>query len=252
MGMEASRRFGRYKAESVKKVLKPSLVNDTTLKKLTDAWLSVGWIDHYLELIDENLSAILRHIKDIQYTAKDVEKFSIALAEFQGGRYFNERAGYFLSALINNGPESDYVVHTRQLSENIDLLGLKNTKNITLNGNAGQFVGMFMVSGKLIIKGSALWMTGSSLKGGEILIQGNGGFYLGNQMDDGKIIVEGSTEKDVGEHMKGGRIFVHGNGGISLGSYMAGGEIHVGGDIGWIGSIKHGKIFHKGKLIVDK
>jgi len=34
---------------------------------------------------------------------------------------------------------------------------------------------------------------------------------------------------------------------------MSGGEIHVFGEIGSIyGTIAHGKIYHKGKLIVDK
>jgi formylmethanofuran dehydrogenase subunit C len=52
--------------------------------------------------------------------------------------------------------------------------------------------------------------------------------------------------------MKGGVIRILGSTDRDVGFGMIGGEIHVEGAIGSIGNIRNGKIYHKGKLIVDK
>lgn len=60
--------------------------------------------------------------------------------------------------------------------------------------------------------------------------------------------------------MKSGTVVLEGDVGVSVGTEMSGGEIHIEGEIGNLEesirrcneTIVHGKIFHKGKLIVDK
>ena len=54
--------------------------------------------------------------------------------------------------------------------------------------------------------------------------------------------------------MKKGVITINGNALCQVGSDMTGGEIHVNGEIErmTIGAVKHGKVYNKGRLWVDK
>jgi formylmethanofuran dehydrogenase subunit C len=52
--------------------------------------------------------------------------------------------------------------------------------------------------------------------------------------------------------MAGGRITIEGNAGKLVGNHMRGGEIRLNGDFVSLGAVKSGKVYHKGKLIVDK
>ena len=307
--LAVSKRFGMYKDEDKKEIRVPEIVHDQTFIRLQDAWQNVRWKGHYSEFGKENYSAVLASIKGIQYSSKDVEKFSAALAVFQESDEFSERVGYFLSCLINSCHETDFTIHTRQLNGDIAYLGLYNVKNIIVNGNPGEKIGHGMIRGRITLNESTGWMPGGCMEGGEIVIHGDGGHHSGQWMDggiiiiegdagagigewmkNGQIIVEGNAWKEVGHSMKGGKIIVKGNAGCrtgismdngeiiingdcgyGLGNYMSGGritvngsackeigyrmkggEIHIEGDIGKIGEVEHGKIYHKGKLIVKK
>ena len=268
--LSVSKRFGMYKDEEKKAVRVPAVFENQVLRQLRDAWINVQWKGEYLEFLDKNYKAALAAIKDIPYTSKEVEMFSLALSEFQDVKDFASKAGYFLSALINSSPESDFTVCTGQLDGRINFLGLWNTKNITVEGNTGRFIGHSMICGRIVIEGSTAWMVGHMMETGEIVICGDGGNYLGDDMKGGKIIVKGNVGGTAGNSMKNGEIIVEGNGDIEVGMYMKGGKITVKGDVkgvGWLnGGEVHlfgecdemcrlgrgGKIYHKGKLIVDK
>lgn len=199
-------RFGRYKPEEEKEVRKVEVKADRVLEQLIAAWKKLGDGRRYGDA--------LRYVADIDYSAKDVENFSITLAEFQDEERFADKAGYLLSALVNNGKDTEYVIHTHHLSQKIDYLGYANTKNILVDGDAGNFVGQLM-------------------KGGKITVNGKAG--------------EGA-----GMWLAGGAIIVNGNVDCSVGLGMTGGEISINGEIGSIVLVGQGKIYHKGVLIVDK
>ncbi len=280
-------RFKGYKPEDEKLVRKVEVVEDKTLKRLKAAWkelqFGVGSGD------DGYVNAVAL-VKPLNYSASDVEKFSIALAEFQDEKSFGEKAGIFLSALINNGNEQDYVVHTNHLSVAIDYLGVLNRKNITVEGDAGKSAGEGMKGGSITVKGNAGACVGEEMEGGSVSVIGNTGMFIGNRMNGGSITVHGNVGVHAGsamkkgsitvggnagdyagQMMKGGSIKVNGSAGWDLGEFMEGGsiavngntsrvghgmkggEIHVEGKIGIVAvNIQHGKIFHKGKLIVDR
>ena len=165
---------------------------------------------------DEPLTSyerILARLEKTKHTAADVERFSIALAEFQEEEEFSAKAGIFLSALMNSGKDQDYAIHTAHLHMTPDFIGYQNTKNITVDGDVGDTAGA--------------WMTG-----GSITITGNAGITLGLGMRAGSITVNGDADYHIGRS-------------------MVGGEIRIEGGIGKIAAVQ-GKIFHKGKLIVDK
>jgi len=243
-------RFGKYKPEEEKEVRKVQVKEDKVLKKLKTAWKKVKADAH--RFCDDFHRDALKQVKGLDYSAKDVENFSIVLVEFQGEKYFSDKAGAFLSALINNGKDSNYVIHTGHLARAIDFLGYKNTKNMIVNGNAGHNVGHGMQDGTINVNGNAGHFVGRAMEAGSIIVNGSAGWDIGYQMINGTIIVRGNAEFSVGAKMKGGSITMSGNAGENVGDEMEGGEIRVEGKICEIGPVRGGKIYHKGKLIVDK
>jgi hypothetical protein len=207
-------RFTKYQPESERTVRKVEVVEDETLKQLKKAWKAVV----YNQDVGYDFEQALKLVAGSRYSAADVEKLSLVLAEFQDEGDFSEKAGHFLSALINNGNDADYVIHTAHLAGPLDALGFRNTKNITVYGDVG--------------------------------------LSLAGSMTGGSITVKGNADNDVGCYMEGGIIIIEGNAeGYDIGVYMTGGEIHVEGEmVPLCDVIKmiHGKIFHKGELIVDK
>lgn len=241
--------FRGLKPETEKPVRPIELVDDETLEKMKEAWKPVE-----IDKSDWNASYenALAQVKKLKYTAKDVENFSIALAGFQNEGLFSYKAGYFLSALINNCKDNEFIIHTAHL-ELIRYFGYKNTKNIVVKGDLGGIVGLRMECGSITVEGNAGDWVGDEMNGGNITVKGNATDWAGDEMKGGVITVEGDVGYSLGEEIGGGTIIVKGNAGNGVGRLMTGGEIRLEGEYGGIGdNIKHGKIFHKGVLIVDK
>lgn len=262
--------FDRYGPEK-ERAVRGVDVNDEVLQQLRAAWKRFG--DAYLEGEEEegNYLAAIKAIKDVEYTARDVEKFSIAMAEFQDEEEFGSKAGDFLSALINEGSDSSYTIHTRYLNTLITGLGHNNTKHIqvegdvgkyvgykmkggsiTINGSSDDYLGGWMEGGRIIVRGDSRTFVGGTMKGGEIIVEGNTRFNTGAHMEGGSIVVEKNTDSYTGNRMEGGKIVVKGNSGKGVGNEMQGGEIHLEGEYESIAmNTKGGNIYHKGELIIE-
>lgn len=174
----ANRRFGRYRTEKEQAIRIPEVKENATLRQLKDA---------FRRYLDGGHRDALPLISGINYTAEDIELFSIALAGFQGGPKFDYRAGYFLSALINNGSETDYRVH---IMYSIRFLGHKNTKNIIVDGNVESYLGDLMQGGRIVVNGNAEACLGAGMSAGDIII--NGDFdKLGDNIRGGNIYCKG-------------------------------------------------------------
>ncbi|MDD5171770.1 MAG: hypothetical protein PHF60_01920 [Candidatus ainarchaeum sp.] len=283
--------FKGYRPETEKTVRKVEVVENETLKKLKNAYRKLEYGGERLHEDNKNCyAAAMSFVKQLTYSAAEVENFSVALAEFQNDEDFDGKAGLLLSALINNGDDADYVIHTTHLSIAPDSLGYENTKNIIVKGNAGYLLGQgmkggsiivegdtearlgeFMQDGAIIVEGDVDGDVGHGMKGGQITvkghvsgsigwwmaggiitIKGNAGDNVGYSMKSGAIIVGGDANDSIGERMTGGAITVGGRAGDQIGKQMLGGEIHLEGDYASIPKgIKLGKIFHKEELIYD-
>ncbi|NYZ74442.1 hypothetical protein H0O00_04835 [Candidatus Micrarchaeota archaeon] len=223
-------RFGRYKPETEQTVRKVEVVENETLKKMKTVWKT----RRYNYSITNGYGEMLESIKNRRYSAKDIENFNLALVEFQNGLRFSEKAGQFLSALINSSKDSEFVIHTYHLARLVHHLGCRNTKNIAVKGDIGRWAG-------------------NTMDGGALIVEGDAGSFVGQMMKGGTITVGGDVGSQLGNGMHGGSITVRGNSGELVGFLMRGGEIHIEGDyVSIADNIIHGKIFHKGKLIVDK
>jgi len=290
--LAASGRFGIFKPESEQPpVRKLEVVQNETLNKLLGVWKDPSWqsaphTNNEWEADSWCLNRLRRLFGKVSYSVEDVANFSFALAQFQTDPWFYHSSNIFLSALINNGRDQEYVIFTTHMNAPYSG-GFRNTKDIIIKGNAGHALGKSMIGGSVIVEGDAgknvgLFMdggrivvkgdsktVGDSTHGGHILIQGKTGM-VGRGMDGGAIEVIGDADEiavigggivtihgDVTHAVSGtsrkGSVTVMGDVHGSVGSIMSGGEIHIEGEIGEISEkIKHGKIFHNGVLIVDK
>ena len=209
------RKFQRYKPEKPKTVRQLQVYSkNPTQAKLTIAWNSFHFIDGSSH--DVGYQNALSSIKDIDYSAKDVERFALQLYNSWGDELFGKEAGIFLSALANSGKEQDYRLFLEHIDEQLCFIGLRNTKHINVSGCAGNLVGYKMASGTITVDGNVLDGLGDGLEGGKIIVHGTVG-GLGENMRGGEIHLE--AEQDIDALIK---------------------------------NVKHGKIFHMGKLIVDK
>jgi len=240
--------FSPFKPESEQQVRKKEVKTDTAAEKIKKAWKGIkrhgAWDIHY--------AGCLERIKKIDYSAKDVEAFSLALSGSLEEKYFSENAGMFLSALINNCKESSFVIHTTHLGE-IEHIGYKNTKEIVVRGDAGQYLGNSMICGTISVNGNTDGMCGNEMENGTIIVEGNASYGVGCLMVGGTLIVKKDTDHNVGQFMRGGSIIVEGFADENIGREMEGGEIHLNGTYG---SIYHmifgGRIFHKDERIFPK
>ncbi len=108
---------------------------------------------------------------------------------------------------------------------------------IQVNGNAKSFVGKGMTDGYINVKGDAEDFVGWEMNGedAEITIHGEAGQWLGIDMKQGKIVALKNTKKGLGWGMKDGFVVVYGNyidksSDIGVGKDMDGGKITVKGN----------------------
>ncbi|MDD5171995.1 MAG: hypothetical protein PHF60_03075 [Candidatus ainarchaeum sp.] len=197
--------FGKYKPEDENAVRKVEVVENETLRQLKKAWgnYTVAGVLHDLDYLPA-----LALAEKLEYTAADVEKFCIALAEFQDEKHFSKKAGLFLSALINNGKDTDYVIHTKHLVRPMECICFQNTKNVIVKGNALLGIGWDMKRGQIIVEGDADHLVGLRMRGGSITVKGNAGEWVGSKMTGGKIRLEGGC-KSIATDATGGQIFRH-------------------------------------------
>jgi len=208
--------FGRYKPESERSIGVPKVVEDKRLKQLKDSFkklksrrfAAIGIDDACKQRYEQSLLLI----KGIDLTSTDITMFSIALAKL-AEENFSQASGIFLSALINNCTEDRFAIVAKHFEEPVSCIGYRNTKDIMIDGDAGDFVGL--------------------------------------DMEGGAIVVNGRAGREIGRGMRNGKIIVNGNAGDTVGRYMEGGEIRLEGDYYLLSdNVRGGSIYHKGKLIV--
>jgi formylmethanofuran dehydrogenase subunit C len=122
----------------------------------------------------------------------------------------------------------------------LDFIGKElNGGSITVEGDAGAYLGFGMKSGDIKIYGDAGLYAGCEMKNGYLEIDGNAGDFLGSAlpgnkigMKGGTILVKGNAGERAGDHMRRGNILIEGNAGDYCGSRMTAGTIAVMGQTG--------------------
>jgi formylmethanofuran dehydrogenase subunit C len=235
------------------------ILADKKIEVKTDPVLQSG-VDYFQNLLeseklnDQTWGERYEHIASSlhkRYGSKEIEELSLILGRYQGSKKFDPLAGIFLSVLINQSYDKDFVLHTDHLANYPGCIGYCNSKNINVNGNVGGYLGRNMKDGKIIVErnaedhtgdgmtggvidinGDAKNSTGSWMHGGKIIVRGNAGMDTGEIMTSGEITILGNADRELGRLMEGGMIRVYGNTGNNIGFEMKNGEIFISGDSG--------------------
>ena len=125
-------------------------------------------------------------------------------------------------------------------TDKLDFIGRNmTTGTITVEGNVGAYLGLFLEGGQITVTGDTGVYTACEMKSGQIKINGNAGDFVGgarpgykNGMTGGTVIVTGNTGARTGDHMRRGMILIEGNAGDYCAARMISGTIAVLGNVG--------------------
>jgi len=225
--LAASARFRGFVPEPERIVRAGQAQANPKIEAMKAVWKDAGDWDEFIAGEHPLQDTMLGALKGLAYTSKDVEEFSLSMACFQGTRDFSERAGVFLSALINGSIDRSFIIHTRHLARAVDYFGFLNSKEIIVDGDIGHSCGQRMAGGSIVVKGSAGGWCGNMMSGGAITVHGSAGDFLGMRMESGMIRVLGGSGCYCGSSMKGGRLFLRGGALFGSGDEMRGGDIYI-------------------------
>jgi hypothetical protein len=182
-------------------------------KLLEEEAKELVWMVQYNTII-KAYEVAERYVRDIHYSAEDIEDFCFALENTQKIPYLIPGpAGLYISALCNYAKEEEILLKLSELKTEINLLGFRLTK------------------------------------GKRLLIEGDAGDFTGIGLEGGDLVVEGNAKNWTGAGMRSGRILVKKNIGLHTGEWMMGGEIHVGGRVRGLGNIVEGQVFEREKMV---
>ena len=245
---DMSRSFGRYKKEVTQPVRQVEVKEDRKLAKIRAAWDNLRLVTQDSPDYEE----ACRLVRDIGHSAKNVERFSISLADLQDEQFFGIRAGYFLSALVATGKSRTYRITTRHLAYQIHELGYFNpkNKNIIVDGDIGYGVGVKMIGGIILVRGNTASAVGQEMEGGNIIVEGSVvDGIAGFEMRGGKILIKGNGGDRIGYYMRGGTLEVMGTAGEFVGEDAKGGTIYLNCDYKSIDETTRARIYHRGALV---
>ncbi len=137
------------------------------------------------------------------------------------------------------GSDTENIVF-KNSSQCFDNIGKNMTLgSITLEGDAGAYLGFGLKNGTIHCKGNAQAFAACNMVSGLLKIDGNTGDFLGGAssglrkgMRGGTVIVKGHAGDRVGDQMRRGLILIEGNVGDYCASRMIAGTIGVLGNVG--------------------
>ena len=160
--------------------------------------------------------------------ARDVQQFSILMAEHQEDVAFPLCAGAYLSALVSHCTDKEVTIVTQHLNSYVELLGWHNQGHTLVIRGDVDSVATDMKGGKVIVEGLATRVAGYRMKGGELILQQFRGECIGEALNGGKIVCHANVSSKVGTNMRDGEIWIDGSCG-GLGKDITGGNIYVQG-----------------------
>jgi len=131
--------------------------------------------------------------------------------------------------------------------------GIQVRAELSIDGEAGDFLGAFNAGAVLRTRGDVASYTGYGMLSGAIVVLGSAGEATGAFQRGGEIIVFGDARSSLGWRMAGGLIAVKGDAGGRIGPGMGGGELAVLGTAeGPVGAgMRGGTIFVRQGTPVD-
>jgi methylamine---glutamate N-methyltransferase subunit B len=115
-------------------------------------------------------------------------------------------------------------------------VGLPSAVSITVDGNAGYFLGGLCGGEEggpdIEVNGFVGWSVGENLMGGSIRVKGSASQSAGSSARGGRIVIEGNASLRAGISLKGATLAIGGDAGAMTGFMAQAGTILIGGDAG--------------------
>jgi methylamine---glutamate N-methyltransferase subunit B len=111
-------------------------------------------------------------------------------------------------------------------------VGLASRITVTIDGNAGYYIGGLGDGPDITINGFTGWGTGENLMSGNIRVKGSASQSAAASAHGGTVIVEGDASLRAGISLKGGTLAIAGDAGNLTGFMAQAGTILIGGDAG--------------------
>ncbi|MEE9277115.1 MAG: glutamate synthase [Dehalococcoidia bacterium] len=129
-------------------------------------------------------------------------------------------------------PDGTQVTITEPRGRHSLAVGLRNRIRITVEGNAGYFLGGLCDGPDITVKGHVGWSVAENLMSGSVRVAGNASECAGASGHGGTVIVEGDASSRAGISLKGGTLIVGGDVGHMSGFMAQAGVLLIGGDAG--------------------
>lgn len=110
------------------------------------------------------------------------------------------------------------------------VVGLSNKIQVTIDGNAGYYIGGLCDGPEITVNGSVGWSVGENLMSGIVRVRGNASESAASSAHGGVVIVEGDASSRAAISLKGGMLCVAGSVGHMSGFMAQAGTLLVGGD----------------------
>ena len=190
-------------------------VKEDVIGQLTESYLQIledeidnlAWMVEHHRIVNV-YEKILDDIQYLEYTFYDIEAFCAQMDNAERLQLMVPGpAGLYISALINNSKDGQFVLRLLDYRYNFHFLGYRLPEGMTLilEGNAGDFIGAALNGGSLVVNGSVGGWCGAGMLGGDIHVRQNAGEQTGEWMHGGVIRVNGSIGS-IGETRYGGQI----------------------------------------------
>lgn len=176
---------------------------------------------------DSLIGKLLGEIKKMDYTARDVEEFLEGLGKYQPEKNFANRAGLFISDLVNQCKDEKFHLNVRHLDVLVNYLGYHNTKTVWVSGSVGDHA-FHGSSGWGEIDGDAGNFAGAYSSGGRLHLKGNALDYFFAYGNGGRGIADGDVRDCAGRGNRGADVIIHGHARHETGAEQEDGSIHVG------------------------
>jgi glutamate synthase domain-containing protein 3 len=135
-----------------------------------------------------------------------------------------------INAALRDLPDGTEVLITEPRGRHNLAVGLTNRLHVTIDGNAGYYIGGLGDGPDVTVNGFVGWGAGENLMSGVVRIRGNASECTGATAHGGTIVVEGDASSRAGISLKGGTLLVAGDVGHMSGFMAQAGVLLVGGD----------------------
>lgn len=135
-----------------------------------------------------------------------------------------------INARLAELPDGTHVVISEPRGTHNLAVGIDSRLSITIDGNAGYFIGGLCDGPDIDVRGFVGWSVAENLMSGTVRVRGHASECAASSSHGGMVIIEGDASSRAAISLKGGTLAVAGDVGHMCGFMAQAGTILIGGD----------------------